>query len=132
MKYLLDTHILIWWAVDQSKLPKKYHTILQDLESEEARAGISVMSLWEISKLVQYEKLRFSFSLDQWFADIEEHPRLQVLPLNSRIILEATRLGPHFHKDPADQLITATARTHGLQLLTMDEKIISSGIVSIG
>lgn len=131
MKYLLDTHVLVWWVVDQARLPEKYRKILADNELQESKVGLSVISLWEISKLVQYGKLHFSFSLDQWFEDLESHPSLQLLPLNPRIILESSRLGPSFHKDPSDQIITATARVHGLQMLTLDEKIISSGIVGI-
>ncbi|MBK8252501.1 MAG: hypothetical protein IPK82_07515 [Polyangiaceae bacterium] len=39
------------------------------------------------------------------------------------IILDATSLPPGFHKDPADQLIVASARTLGAVLVTVDEKI---------
>jgi PIN domain nuclease of toxin-antitoxin system len=40
-------------------------------------------------------------------------------------------LGANFPKDPVDQLIAATARCHELRLMTADERIISSGVVSI-
>ena len=54
-----------------------------------------------------------------------------VLPLNGAVILESSRLGIAFPKDPADQLIVATARHHGMQLMTVDEGIIKSGKVLV-
>jgi PIN domain nuclease of toxin-antitoxin system len=48
---------------------------------------------------------------------------IRVLPMTSRIAVESVRLGPDFPKDPADQIIVATARCHGLSLITADEDI---------
>lgn len=131
MKYLLDTHILIWWCLDLQNLSRKYRELLNACETTGEPLGLSIISLWEISKLVASKKFLINFSLDEWFSELEEHSKLNILPLSSRIILESNRLGATFHKDPADQLIAATARCHGLRLLTVDEKIIESGVVSI-
>lgn len=131
MKYLLDTHILIWWCLDLQNLSQKYRDLLNESENVGEPFGLSIISLWEISKLVSSKKFLIHFSLDEWFCELEEHSKLAILPLSSHIILESTRLGTAFHKDPADQLIAATARCHGLRLLTADEKIIESGVVSI-
>ena len=60
----------------------------------------------------------------------EEHPAVQPLPFDL-IALESTRLGPGFHRDPADQIIAATARVHGLRLLTSDQRIIQSKLVPV-
>jgi PIN domain nuclease of toxin-antitoxin system len=53
-----------------------------------------------------------------------------VIPLSARIAVESTRLDARFPSDPVDQIIAATARCHALSLLTADERIIGSGIVS--
>ena len=131
MKLLLDTHILLWWYLDQPTLPDRYVKLLTEAEEHNNALALSVMSLWEIAKFVEVGKLNITFSLDQWFQELEEDPGLKILPLNGRIILESTRLGPAFHKDPADQLIAATARCHELRLMTVDEKIIKSATVAI-
>lgn len=52
------------------------------------------------------------------------YPGIQHLDLTLPIIVESTRL-IGFHKDPADQLIVATARVLDLPLLTADHKILS-------
>jgi PIN domain nuclease of toxin-antitoxin system len=54
-----------------------------------------------------------------------------VLALDGRIAAESARLGPKMPTDPADQLIVASARVHGLRLLTADARIRDSGVVSV-
>lgn len=131
MRYLVDTHILVWWLMDNSRLDPRLADLLVRAEMGGEKVAISVITFWEIAKLVQLQKLNISFSLDNWFEEIEEHPNVSVLPLTRRIALESTRLGSNFPKDPSDQLIAATARCHELRLMTVDEKIIKSGVVSI-
>ncbi|MBI4366749.1 MAG: type II toxin-antitoxin system VapC family toxin [Deltaproteobacteria bacterium] len=127
---LLDTHILLWWYLDHPSLPM---TVAQRIEASEEHEGlaVSILSLWEIAKLVERGRFRPEFSLDEWFADLENDAGMWVIPLTARVILESTRLGPHFHRDPADQLIVATARCHNLHLATADERISRSGVVAI-
>lgn len=131
MRLLLDTHILVWWQLDLPELPNKYRVLLESTEAEQEKLCLSVISLWELAKLESAKRLRTLGSIDTWLEDLESHPSIEILPLNSRIILESTRLGERFHKDPADQLIVATARCHGLKLLSMDERIRRSGAVAI-
>ena len=54
-----------------------------------------------------------------------------MLPLSARIVAESIRLGGGFHNDPADQIIVASARCHGLRLATADERIRRWGKVSL-
>jgi PIN domain nuclease of toxin-antitoxin system len=131
MRLLLDTHILIWWQLDRPELPAKYRTILENAEAEQEKFCLSVISLWEIAKLESSKRIHVLGSIDTWLEELESHSSIEILPLSSRIILESTRLGGRFHKDPADQLIAATARCHGLKLVTADERIRNSGVVAI-
>lgn len=131
MKYVLDTHILLWWYLNQPELPQKYRELLIDLEKKEKEVGISVITLWEIATLVANNKYKSILSLDKWFEELEEDDMVKILPLNRHIILDSKRLGKDFPKDPADQLITATARYHGVPLLTVDERIIKARVVGI-
>ena len=45
------------------------------------------------------------------------------LELSPEIAIDSTQLPPPFHKDPADQMIVATARIHNVPLVTCDHKI---------
>ncbi len=131
MKVLLDTHMLLWWYENSTKIPKPYQKILDQKEAREETVGISIISLWEISTLISKNKIEVGLSLDQWFSELEEDPLIDVYPLNAAIILDASRLGSQFPKDPSDQIITATARYHELHLMTVDERIIDSKMVAI-
>lgn len=131
MKYLLDTHVAIWWMLDDRKLPKDHAKILERSERSGAAVGLSAVSLWEIAKLVERGRLELTQSVDDSLEQLETSAFISVLPLNARVAVESTRLGARFHADPLDQMIVATARCHGLMLLTVDERIIESGVVAV-
>jgi len=131
MSLLLDTHIFVWWNLNRAEMPGRYDDLLSDAEGKKGHLALSIVSFWEIAKLVQLRRFSLNISLDQWFQEIDENPMIQVLPLSSRIILESMRLGSSFPKDPMDQMIAATARCHDLRLVTVDDKIIKSGVVAI-
>jgi PIN domain nuclease of toxin-antitoxin system len=56
---------------------------------------------------------------------------LKIFPLTPEIAADSVRLGDEFPSDPADQIIAATARHHGLKLLTSDDRIRKSGKVAV-
>jgi PIN domain nuclease of toxin-antitoxin system len=117
---LLDTHIWIWWVDDHPKLSCQNREIIQSQQDD--GLGISIISCWEIAKLVEKNRLDLDISLEEWLDTAINYHQIQVLPLNVPIILESTRLSG-FHADPADQIIVATARVHGVTLVTQDQKI---------
>lgn len=131
MRLLLDTHALVWWLMDDRRLgPARIRAIERSLAARE-RLGVAAISFWELAKLVEQERLVLPRSVDELFDDLDAHPQLAVLPLSPRICLASTRLGPRFHKDPADQIIVATARVHALTLVTADERIARAGVVAV-
>ena len=119
---LLDTHIWIWWVHDDARLPANYRA---ELEAREAEGlGVSVISCWEIAKLVEYNRLVLPVPVEQWLQQALSYPGIQLLDLTPRIAVESTQLPAPFHRDPADQIIVATARVHRCALMTVDRKIL--------
>lgn len=131
MKLLLDTHILLWWLAGEGSLQPSQIAALETAEARDERLAIAAITLWEIAKLCEHGRIVLATTPDALLEHVETHARITVLPLDGRIALESTRLGPRFHRDPADQLIAATARVHGLRLVTADERIRSSGVVTV-
>jgi len=131
VKHLADTHVIVRWLGDDRKLAREHAQLLERSERTGTRVGISAMSLWEIAKLVERGRLELLQSLDESLAQLEASALFEVLPMTSRIAIESTRLGSRFPSDPVDQIIAATARCHGLVLLTSDERILESGAVSV-
>jgi PIN domain nuclease of toxin-antitoxin system len=131
VKYLLDTHVVIWWLNDDRKLSRSHARLLERSERSGTAMGISAISLWEIAKLVERGRLDLTQSVDDSLEQLETSALVTILPLTGRVALESRRLGGRFHSDPIDQLIVATARCHGLTLLTADDRIIESGVVAV-
>jgi PIN domain nuclease of toxin-antitoxin system len=64
-----------------------------------------------------------------WLRRAASLPELDLLPLSEDVAIESEHLGDRFPSDPADRLIAATARIHGLTLVTSDAAIRKSGKV---
>lgn len=118
---LLDTHIWIWWVHGDKRLTNEYSELLQ--AHEVTGLGVSVISCWEVAKLVEYQRLTLPCSINEWLTQALAYPGIQLLNLTPQICIEATQLPQTFHRDPADQIIVATARIHACQLVTVDGKI---------
>jgi len=86
--------------------------------------GVSAISLWEIAKLVELGRLELNVPLEKWFEQALDYPGIRVIELTSEIAVESTRLPGEFHRDPADQIIVATARILKCALVTSDERIL--------
>jgi len=118
---VLDTHIWIWWVHGDEKLTRKYHEYIQEQESQ--GLGISAISCWEVAKLVEYARLTLPKTVDEWLDEALAYPGISFLELTPRICIESTRLPGDFHRDPADQIIVATARVYNCPIVTVDRKI---------
>lgn len=119
----IDTHVLVWLATGARQMisRKGMKRISQELQSGEI--WVSAISAWEIAMLVERERLLLSLDVDSWLGKINEIDAIRFQAVNNKIAIESVRLPGEFHKDPADRIIVATARTMGLALITADEKI---------
>ena len=80
--------------------------------------------------MIERKTLVVTSSLNQWLDELESHPLLTILPITARIAAESVRL-EGLHKDPADQIIVASARQHDLTLVTVDSRIRKWGNVKV-
>ncbi|MEG4505219.1 type II toxin-antitoxin system VapC family toxin [Microcoleus sp. F6_B4] len=119
---VIDTHIWVWWVDDNTRLTQKHRDWIQQYQSQ--GLGISIISCWEVAKLVEMGRLTLSVTVDEWLKQALAYPGVQLLELTIPIIVESTKL-TGFHRDPADQIIVATARICGCPLLTADAKILA-------
>jgi len=120
---VLDTHIWLWWVHGDAKLNENHLKWLSEHETD--GLGISAISSWEVAKLVEYNRLTLPCPIREWFEQALAYPGIRLLELTWQIALESTQLPGSFHKDPADQMIVATARIYDCPLLTVDEKILN-------
>jgi PIN domain nuclease of toxin-antitoxin system len=125
---VLDTHVWVWWIHGGEQLTQAQREIITANETD--LIGVSAISCWEIAKLVEYGRLELPCSSEEWFEQALSYPGIQVLALTPEIAIGSTRLPGEFHRDPADQIIVATARVYGCPLVTSDEKILNYPHVS--
>ncbi len=118
---LLDTHIWVWLADKHERLKPHRESIERHRPSG---LGLSAISCWEVAKLVEYERLKLACPVEEWMDSALTIPGIQWIELTPDIAIESTQLPGHFHKDPADQIIVATARIHDLALLSEDNRIL--------
>ena len=125
-RWLMDTHIWIWYAMQNPRLGTAGRELIERSVYEGGLA-VSIMTLWEISLLESKGRIRLGAPAAEWLDNALTLPNLKVLPLELPLILDAHRLPGSFHPDPADRLIVATARHHRLTLITDDRKILDYG-----
>lgn len=125
---VLDTHICVWWVHGDEHLSVQQTQWLR--ENETQGLGVSIISCWEVAKLVEYNRLTLPCPVADWLDQALGYPGISLLELTPRIVVDSTLLPKGFHKDPADQLIVATARTLDCSLLTADDKILNYPHVS--
>ena len=125
---LLDTHILLFWFGDASRLSEKQREILETV-SEDKPLLLSNMSLWEIATLYSLKRIALDLPIRDWFERAVATPRVQRISITPAIATEVATLPDSFHRDPGDRVIVATARVLGATLLTQDRKIIDAELV---
>lgn len=121
---VLDTCAWIWLAADPKKLSR---AATEAIRRERPNAGliVSMMSVWEVAKLVQKGKLAFSMPCREWISEAVRLDGVRLHPLTPEICVESTELPGTFHGDPADQIVAATARVLGCAVVTSDRRLLS-------
>ena len=128
-RVLLDTHIVVRWLADPKRLSRDQTRILNEVIRRRETVAISAITLLEIALLLGDGSLRSKLSMDEVFGELEASPVFLILPLTIDIAKEVSALGTTL-RDPADRVIVATARVHGLRLATSDQRIIECNVVS--
>ena len=119
---ILDTHIWVWWVHDYDKLTSTQIEVIE--RNENNIIGVSAISCWEIAKLTELKRLLLPCTISEWFDQALSYPGIGIIELTPEIAIESTQLPSKFHRDPADQIIVATARIYNCPLITSDNKIL--------
>lgn len=116
MEILLDTHTYIWFAANNSKLPK---AVKRDIENQDNKLYLSIASLWEMAIKIQLKKLEIGFTIEQ-FIVLAENNGFIILPVEPTHIIQLSKL-KHHHRDPFDRIIAAQALSEKLYLASADD-----------
>lgn len=114
---LLDTHTLIWYMFDSSKLSEAASDRIRD----EEKVYYSMVSLWEISIKQNIGKLDLDCSMVE-LAEKCEEAGLTILNIKPEHV-EGIKNLPDHHNDPFDRLLIAQASIERLGFVTKDTTI---------
>ena len=118
MKYLLDTHTLIWLIEASSKVSSD---IRERLKYPGNPVYLSSASLWEIAIKSSLGKLELQSPFDKLLSDLAG-TNINILQIEHEYLRKLAEL-PYIHKDPFDRLLIATALVEDLTIITADENI---------
>lgn len=85
---VLDTHIWIWWVDSSPQLTAQQQDWMEKYKAE--GLGVSIISCWEVAKLVENGRLKLQCPVEEWVEQALAYPRVQLLQLTPRIVVEST------------------------------------------
>lgn len=120
MKYLLDTHAILWYLFGDSRLSKKAKKIIESNE-----CFFSYASFWEISIKQSKKKLEFAHNIFE-INDMCVRSGFSKLPVTLNDFNQIRNL-PFYedikHNDPFDRILISQAMNNNLIIVSCDEKI---------
>ena len=121
MNLLLDTHVLIWVALEPSRLTPNQ---VAALESPATQVWLSPISAWECALLAERGRLHLPPNPVSWWNEVVKSTQAREAPLPHEVAF-ASRSVFVPHQDPADRFLAATAAVYGLQLVTFDQHLLA-------
>lgn len=123
MRYLLDTHILLWAVTLDKKLPESVYEILQNTDID---ISYSVICPWELTIKAAKGKI----NLPKDFFDKLPDLGFSCLDIKAQHV-QMLRKIPQGHGDPFDRMLVSQAKTENMTLITCDKKIAEYQIKSL-
>lgn len=119
MTLLLDTHVLLWWLMEPSRLAPAARGAIADGAN---LVFVSAASVWEMEIKARLGKLQIPDDLD----DQMKRERFMELPVRMAHARESSAL-PLLHRDPFDRMLVAQSRAESLTLVTTDPLVLAYG-----
>ncbi|TDE14527.1 type II toxin-antitoxin system VapC family toxin [Dyadobacter psychrotolerans] len=120
MKYLLDTHTLVWAMIDRGKLSPKVSGILEEPSNE---VLVSTISFWEISLKFSLGKLNLHGVTPDEIPELVGQMQFRIMPLNATESSTYHNLKTLHHRDPFDRMLIWQAIQSNLGFISNDNKM---------
>lgn len=118
MKFLLDTHLLLWAAGEPASLPRGARALINNPENE---LLFSAASLWEVAIKSRLGRRDFKADVRLLRRGLLDNGYSELAIASDHVVaLEGL---PPIHKDPFDRMLVAQATVEGITLLTSDSQV---------
>ncbi|MBR5642667.1 MAG: type II toxin-antitoxin system VapC family toxin [Salinivirgaceae bacterium] len=121
MKYLIDTHILIWLAISPQEISKG---VLRILENSENKVFVSTVSLWEIAIKLSIGKLDLQGLEISDLVQFCSEQNIEIIQLPVSAVEQYKKLPKkEKHKDPFDRFLISLSIADDYTLVSSDGKV---------
>jgi PIN domain nuclease of toxin-antitoxin system len=124
MRYLLDTHVLLWAATAPNRLSDEARALLENGVND---VFVSVVTGWEIAIKQSLAKLELSEPAERWLPQVITQSGFAMVELRMPAALRVRAL-PFHHRDPFDRLLIAQALEENFTVITHDQAFCAYGV----
>ena len=110
--FLIDTHVLLWWAHSPDQIDSAARLVVANGRNQ---IFVSLASIWEMNIKIGRGRLE----LPAPPSEMLRRSRFQALPIAVEHI-ELVRELPDYHRDPFDRMLIAQAQAMELTIITRD------------
>lgn len=115
MRCLIDTHVVLWWYFDSSRLSREHLRIISDERND---ICVSVAAIWEIEVKRRSGKLECPIDMmERIKAD-----GFTILPIRAEHLVPLRTIPP-IHNDPFDRIMVCQAIVEQIPLISYDPKV---------
>lgn len=118
MRFLVDTHALIWFLFDDPRLSKRARKLIMKADSS---VSLSIASLWEIGIKVSIGKLKLGIEYKEFLDEFILGRDFDLQPIKLDALVQSVGL-PWHHRDPFDRLLIAQAQTLKIPIVSNDRR----------
>ena len=118
MKLLLDTHILLWGAIEPERLSVSANALIEDPDNE---IIFSVVTLWEVASKTARGRDDFHVDVSSLRRQLLDNGYAELAVAGAHAVALATL--PPLHKDPFDRMLVTQAMVEGVTLVTGDPAV---------
>ncbi len=121
---LLDTCACLW-LLRGDPMSDASRRAIRRAQQTSAGVYVSAITAWEVATLVSKGRYRLFVSPKAWFRRLLALGGVRLAEATPEILIDSAFLPGVAPRDPADRIITATARQHALVVITRDQKLVS-------
>jgi PIN domain nuclease of toxin-antitoxin system len=124
VRFLLDTHALLWWLSQDRALTQPARKIIAETRNT---VVVSAASAWEIATKVRLGKLPMASGLAADFSGHMEREGFDLLAISGEHAIRAGLL-PGAHKDPFDRMLIAQAQAENIPIVSNESAFDTYGV----
>ena len=119
MRALLDTHVFLWWSIDDPQLTSRARDFIHNPDND---LVFSIVGAWEVLLKARTGRLPIPGDVADFIEVRIQRYDILLLDLQLGHLTRFYHLPSH-HRDPFDRMLVAQAQVENLPIVTGDAQI---------